>query len=362
MAQNHRKWIISLFLVTVVMLVAVLSIAPQMLKKPDISREDTVVQQEMTTLLAYYDRGWNEDTKGLPSLKAHYGSIDLLSPNWYGVDAGGNIVLSRGDIEEEIKSIAIPEGIKILPLVTNYKGNHQVMMNEAVLQKAAGDIAGMVIKNNYDGVNIDFEMIPPQYSEQLAELVRLVSQELRPFNKIVAVSVFPKVDFPERLHGVHDYEKLVNYTDYVCLMAYDRHSTRTEPGPVAPLTWVEDNILHALKTVPPEKLILGVAAYGYDWSGDGNGAEPLGLNQVLQRSEQYKVKHFWDKASQSPYYFYQHNGIRHEVWFESKYSVVRKTNLVEKYNLAGLAFWRLGYETESYMKALVKQQTRRGDS
>lgn len=352
MAQSYRNRVISLFLVTVIMLVAVLWIAPQMLKKPEHGREDTVDHREVTTQLAYYDRGWNEETRGLPSLKTHYGSIHLLSPNWYGVDAGGNIVLSRGEIEGEISNIATREGIKILPLVTNYRGNHQVLMNQAVLQKAAGAIAGMVIKNNYDGVNIDFEMIPPWYAEQLAELVRLVAQELRPYNKIVAVSVFPKIDFPERLHGVHDYEKLVTYTDYVCLMAYDRHSPRTGPGPVAPLTWVEDNIRHALTTVPPEKLILGVAAYGYDWSEDGTGAEPLGLNQALQRSQQYEVEHLWDQTSQSSYYLYRKNEIRHEVWFESEYSVGRKTNLVEKYNLAGLAFWRLGYETKAYMKAL----------
>lgn len=303
MVRNHSTRVISLFLVTLVILIAVLLISPQMFKKPDIGRERSVDHLTMTTLLAFYDRGWNEETKGLPSLESHYGSIDLLSPNWYGVDAGGNIVLSRGEIEQEVQKISAAGEIRILPLVTNYQGNHQVLMNKDVLGKAAGNIAAMVINNNYHGVNIDFELIPPRYSEQMAELVRLVSRELKSLDKVVAVSVFPKVDFPERLHGVHDYEQLAAYADYICLMAYDRHSTRTGPGPVAPITWVEENILYALKTIPPEKLILGVAAYGYDWPGDGR-AEPLGLNQALRRAGQYQANDIWDNASQSPYYFY----------------------------------------------------------
>lgn len=356
MAGKPKAGYLAGLMLVVVVLVSVL--LPGQFKKPELKNDYSPGQQDNKLVLAYYDRGWNEETRGLPSFKTHAGGLDLLSPNWYGVDAGGSLILSRGDIEPEIMELAATEEIRVLPLVTNYRGNHQVLASEAALQRAAASIAGMVIENDYAGVNIDFEWIPARYADQLAELVRLVALELRHLDKIVAVSVFPKVDFPQQYHGLHDYEQLAQHADLICLMAYDKHYSRTGPGPVAPLSWTEENIKRALAAIPSEKLILAVAAYGYDWPQDGSYVEPLGLNQALPRARQHQAEIRWDEVSQTPYYQYQGSSGKREVWFESEHSVARKVALVEKYNLAGLAFWRLGYETKSYMD--VVRQIREG--
>lgn len=324
------------------------------LKMPGAMERDTRVGKEEQVLLAYYDPGWNEETRGLPSLRVHYRGLDLISPNWYGINTNGELVLPRGAVEVEVKQLAAAGGIRVLPLVTNYRGNHQVLMYETSRKRAAQNIIDLVIENDYDGVNIDFELIPPEYASQLAELLKEVYGSLKPMNKTVAVSVFPKVDFPRKYHGVHDYKDLVNYADYICLMAYDRHSPRTGPGPIAPLSWVEENIRYALEIIPPEKLIISVGAYGYDWSLAGTGVEALGIDQAMIRAGRYQAEILWNETSKTPYYRYKKNDVYHEVWYENSQSVSSKVSLVTKYDLAGLAFWRLGYENNAYLNELKK--------
>ena len=48
----------------------------------------------------------------------------------------------------------------------------------------------------------------------------------------------------------------------------------------------------------------------------------------------------WDDAAKVPHFKYG----AHEVWFENADSAKQKLDLVSKYNIAGIAIWRLGQE------------------
>ncbi|MFW6270270.1 MAG: glycosyl hydrolase family 18 protein, partial [Bacillota bacterium] len=52
----------------------------------------------------------------------------------------------------------------------------------------------------------------------------------------------------------------------------------------------------------------------------------------------------WDQESKTPYYKYEDEQGRHEIWFENKTSINKKLELVQQYQLAGAVFWRLGLE------------------
>ena len=54
-------------------------------------------------------------------------------------------------------------------------------------------------------------------------------------------------------------------------MAYDQHETGSAPGPVAAHKWVENIIQKMTAQVDPRQLVLGLAAYGYDWPVDSTG-------------------------------------------------------------------------------------------
>ncbi len=49
------------------------------------------------------------------------------------------------------------------------------------------------------------------------------------------------------------------------MMAYDQFSDASGPGPIGHQKWIEGAVDDAVKNIPMEKLILCLAAYGYDW-------------------------------------------------------------------------------------------------
>jgi spore germination protein YaaH len=131
------------------------------------------------------------------------------------------------------------------------------------------------------------------------------------------------------------------------IMTYDEHGTWTSAGPVASIGWVTNVVNYARTVIPADKLLLGLAAYGYDWSGAGNKA--LSLNQINSLVSTYGGSVQWDTTSQSPYYQYTDgNGIQHTIWFENYNSIGYKCDLVNQNNLLGVGIWRLGLEDPAY--------------
>jgi spore germination protein YaaH len=51
-------------------------------------------------------------------------------------------------------------------------------------------------------------------------------------------------------------------------MAYDEYSADSDPGPIASQKWIEAQVDKISKKVSPSKVILGLGAYGYDWSSN----------------------------------------------------------------------------------------------
>ena len=63
----------------------------------------------------------------------------------------------------------------------------------------------------------------------------------------------------------------------------------------------------------------------------------------MAQSQQANI--LWDDSSQAPYFQYRDTGNRgHEVWFENAFSLGNKLDLVDEYDLKGIAIWRLGME------------------
>ncbi len=63
----------------------------------------------------------------------------------------------------------------------------------------------------------------------------------------------------------YDYKTIAEHSDAIILMNYDEHWQASPPGPIVAQDWFVTNIHNILKIVPPEKLVMGIANYGYDW-------------------------------------------------------------------------------------------------
>jgi spore germination protein YaaH len=205
-------------------------------------------------------------------------------------------------------------------------------------------------QDGYQGFNIDFEGLNYWDEQGLTDFVQSLSQQLMPLNKTVTIAVIPRTA-SDPYNKAYNYRALAPYVSRIVLMTYDAHSIGTPAGAVAPISWVKAAIQYAVARVNPSKVVLGIAAYGYNWSSSGNTVE-VHDGQAVQIAGKFGVPILWNAQEDEAHFSYTANGHTHQVYFENGYSDAFKLQLVNQYHLGGVAIWRLGDEDQHLWTAL----------
>lgn len=285
--------------------------------------------------------GYYFNAKSLDDLKNYLGTISDTIHFSYELNTSARV-------EEKVyfnqgHELAKENNKKVEMLVfANDREQLKKIMNDVSLQKKIiDDIYDFLVLRNYDGVNIDFEFIDKTQSTQFVKFISDLKNKLgSKYN--ISLSLPPRTSTWETWYDGYDYKTLANLVDRIMIMAYDQHYFGGEPGPVAGADWVEKVIKYMQPLIPKEKFILGLGIYGYDWPSEGTGKAVLVQTAInLADSKNLKIKR--DEIARVPYFSYlDDTGIQHQVWFEDALSVQTKLELVKKYDLTGIALWRLG--------------------
>lgn len=300
------------------------------------------VEMPARMVIGYYENPWPgtpDKTGSFPSMKTFYKSMTAVAPFWYRATKDGTL---EAKDSQQVLDTTRQLGLKVIPLVTNKSGaTDEVLGDPAIRAKVTDAIAKLLTEKQYDGVNIDFELLPPKHRDNLTAFMAELYPKVKALNKTVIISVFPQVDVAADVSGAYDYPNLAKNTDFLQIMTYDHHWGSSPPGPIASIDWYEKNIKYAIDQAGgPNKVIIGVGAYGYDWSTQGGEAETLTYVDAIVRAEQHGAKIEYDDSAQAPHFKYD----GHEVWFENDKSTAAKLDVVAKYNPAGIAIWRIGQE------------------
>ncbi|HWP96799.1 MAG TPA: glycosyl hydrolase family 18 protein [Syntrophomonadaceae bacterium] len=229
---------------------------------------------------------------------------------------------------------------------------HQLLASSTNRWHLIQQLVSTASKSNYDGVNIDFEFIPSKDSAYFTQFLRDLKDSLG--EKTLSVAVLARTGNENWSIGT-DYKAVGEIADLVIIMAYDYSYVDTAPGPVAPLWWVQQVSQYTVSKIPREKILLGLATYGYDWSGSGNGKTVTSAT-LKQIQKTYKVQEHFDQKSMSPYYtYYDNQGRYHQIWMENQQSLTAKWNLCVDQSLGGIAFWRIGTGFTDLYKLLAAQ-------
>ena len=148
-----------------------------------------------------------------------------------------------------------------------------ILHDTAAEDRAISNLVQEVKAHNYNGVDIDFEFIPDSTHKdfsvdrnELTVFVKKISTQMSNLKKETHMAVLPHVGVSQEMAGVYDYGGLSPYLTRVTIMTYDHSEAESPPGPVAPFSWVEQNITTAIQQgFKPQQICLGVATYGYDW-------------------------------------------------------------------------------------------------
>ena len=125
-------------------------------------------------------------------------------------------------------------------------------------------------------------------------------------------------------------------------MAYDQHNDLSNAGDISHQEWVEEQLDYLCKKMDPNKVILALACYGYDWPKNSVGTS-ITYDQAVTTAANFKSTIHFDPASANLNFSYvDGNGINHQVYFTdaaTNFNLIRKA---DDWNIAGIALWRLG--------------------
>ena len=310
-------------------------------------------------LVGFYAEWWGTDTSSFNSLSNNIDTIKTIAPFWATLDEEGTITDRGGNDHSSVVKFAHQNNVSVLLMVNNAKQQqnnspiHTVLTNPSLRNKAITNLETYIKKYNLDGINIDFEMVDAQDRDSLSAFMQELSARLKPQGYIISIDVFPKQDESNDVSIAYDYAQLAKYADKIMIMTYDNHGSWSDAGPIADIRWVENNLKYALKFIPKNKLYLGIAGYGYDWSS--KGVESLEYSPIMNLVERFNSPILWDEPAKSPHFEYTGpDGVTHQVWYENSQSIKYKLDLVKKYDIAGAALWKLGEEDPGNWQAFKK--------
>lgn len=229
---------------------------------------------------------WRAAT-GTQETLAHLSTFKEVNPFGYTVQTDGRLWDAAAISVEPwttLRAEAKKKNIRYVPTVmwSNADAMHNVLSDPKLRARHIEMIVDEVNANDFDGIDIDYEgkraETAPYFTLFLKELYKAMGK------KWVQCTVESRTPLSDRYHGTtpppdagiyaNDFVALNKYCDRVRFMTYDqqtidqkREAEVTEPyGPVSDTVWVEKAIREAMKTIPKNKIIMGIPTYGYEWN------------------------------------------------------------------------------------------------
>jgi len=284
------------------------------------------------------------DPRSLAAFEEQVSRLDVVVPDWFSLT--GPTAKVAADIDPAVSARLRERGVAILPRVSNLAGDAwhtadfaALLRTDTARREAAQTLAEHAVRLGVDGLNLDFEMLGPEDSVPLLEFIQFVAAALHQRGKLLTVDVAAN-------DPAYDLEAIGEAADGVVLMAYDEHYPGGAPGPVAGESWFEDSVDNLAQAVAPEKLVVAVGNYAYDWTvGSRAPAQVLSYAEVMALADDLDVEPELGGAERNPHFGYQDDQRRpHEVWFLDMLSAWNEAHLARSRHVAGLALWRLGTE------------------
>jgi spore germination protein YaaH len=294
------------------------------------------------------------DSRSVAAIRG--GTLTEVSPVWYQPLENGKLAFASNEAQQsqaKIEALASSDSVAVLPTISNYVDNqwdgrliHRLLSDPQLRAAHVAAIAALARSGRWAGIDLDYESLMTQDRGAYSAFVRDVAAALHHEGKRLTLTVHAKTAEPGDWSGARaqDWRALGAAADEVRVMAYDYSTETSSPGPIAPVGWVKSVLQLAVAEVPRDKIVLGLATYGYDWA-NGQPTQDLQTTDAVALAEAHGVPVKWDTSSQCPWFAYTDDqGHPHTVWYENAQSLKAKLNLALSYHIGGVFLWQLGGE------------------
>lgn len=294
--------------------------------------------------------------------------VNVISPTWFQMcDSDGNI---KSLASKEYVDKAHAMGLEVWALVENITygstmSTYQALSRMESRERLVSQLISEVRTYGIDGINIDIESLSYDAGDAYIEFLRELSIECRRYGIVLSVDNY--VPSASTYHYHRREQGII--ADYIIIMGYDEHyAGQGESGSTASVGWVEEGIAGTLKSVPAEKVINALPFYTRIWKQtpeSAAGANAKGIlvedssseyGRYLLTSEAVSMAYAaaqlknngvtpaWNAVLGQYYGEYKSGGCTYQIWLEDEKSIELKMELIKKYELAGVAGWKLSLQ------------------
>lgn len=291
--------------------------------------------------------------------------VNVVSPAFFHLSEDGLIDENVGQAGESYIEWAHSNNYRIWPMISNAEIGMEItseVMNSYEKRKALiEELVNVCVKYDLDGINVDFENMKQEDIDLYSRFIIELTPRLKEIGAVTSVDVTAP-DGAETWSLCFDRHVLGDVADYLIFMAYDQYGASSNiSGSTAAYDWVKVNLDKFIETeeVDKEKLILAVPFYTRLWTTDGEG-NVLRSPQTVTMSDindsiPEGVEKTWLEDERQNYIEYEEDGSTKQMWIEDIDSLKEKISLINEYELAGVASWELGMETEDVWQMLSEE-------
>jgi spore germination protein YaaH len=322
----------------------------------------------------------------LPDARQRVPSMREVSPFWFNAVGVDQIVVDPNASAEsttEFMDIVRRLDVDVVPSIVDAMpaGAMAAILADPVARtRHVATIRAFAADGDYDGIDIDYEQFAfadgrdtwattrPNWVSFIEELAAALDAD----GRSLTVSIPPVYDAGQTSQSgywVYDYGAIVQHVDRIRIMTYDFSVAR--PGPIAPLDWVESAITGAIEaTGSPDKLVLGLPAYGRNWPVRTAGVCPAenvpGRTSVSARS----VDDLIARRQVTPipveetgewafeYDLEVSDGTTtcvqtRQVHYVDGDGIALRMDLAREYRLDGVALWAFGFDDAAVWDAIL---------
>lgn len=320
-----------------------------------------------------WNQVYNQTANGnLAGLIKKVEGVNVISPTWFSVvDKKGNIS-SLADLDYVEK--AHNNGMQVWPIINDFTDTEvtaKVLAKTSTRRNLVNNIMYFINSYDLDGINVDFEYVSLENSPHYLQFLRELSIEMRKAQKIFSIDNYA----PSEWTMYYDRKQQGLLADYVIVMNYDEHTAGSDvPGSVASMPFARKGIEDTIAEVgDASRVISGIPFYTRIWSevpedvSDGSGvfiedaangnyyltSQAVGMDGAKDAYKAAGATPEFDSETGQNYVSYVTKGdVLNKIWLEDETSIRSRLDLMNEYELGGVAFWALGQESDSIWKVI----------
>ena len=309
----------------------------------------TSISMDEKVRLGFHQVTRQEANNTLESYVSVTKDMNVIVPTWFNVisdDGTYNSLASKEYVDK-----AHEMGLQVWAMVENVSTQESVknlntktlMSSTSRRRKLIENLMKEADTYGFDGFNLDFESLKAEAGPHYVQFIRELSVSCRQKGLVLSVDNY----VPSPYSAFYNRREQGIVADYVIIMGYDEHYAGGDAGSVASISYVKDGIENTLKEVPKEKVINAVPFYTRVWTvNEGKTtSKAYGIADARQWVADNHVDLTWDQELGQFYGSTVNGNGEQYIWMEDEKSMALKIGLVKDFDLAGVACWKLGFES-----------------